>query len=92
VVQNHLRAGVLQGKLRPSTGAAEPNNRMQVREIAGATQDRTLFPAPDAQRSASNGRLSWGEPAYSILSQYPAILDITTYLSLNKLFGALSSS
>jgi hypothetical protein len=41
--------------------------------------------------SASNGRLSWGEQAYNILSQYqasyPAILDIATYLSLNKLFG-----
>jgi len=24
---------------------------------------------------------------YSILSEYPAILDIATYVSLNKLFG-----
>ena len=44
-----------------------------------------------ALRSASNGRLSWGEQAYNILSQYqaeyPAILDIATYLSLNKLLG-----
>src|SRR2546428_1688698 len=41
--------------------------------------------------SASNGRLSWGEQAYNILSQYqasyPAILDIATSLSLNKLLG-----
>jgi hypothetical protein len=29
--------------------------------------------------------LSWGEQAYNILSQYQAILNITTYLSLNKL-------
>jgi hypothetical protein len=34
--------------------------------------------------SASNGRWSWGEQAYNILSHYQAILDITTYLSLNK--------
>ena len=35
--------------------------------------------------------LSWGEQVHSILSQYqaeyPAILDIATSLSLNKLFG-----
>jgi hypothetical protein len=37
-------------------------------------------------------RLSYSEQMYSILSQYqasyPAILDIATYLSLNKLFGS----
>ena len=47
--------------------------------------------APEARRSASNSRLSWGEQADNILSQYPAsypaILDIATDLSLNKLFG-----
>jgi len=32
-------------------------------------------------------RLSWGAQVYSILSQYQAILDIATYLSLNKLLG-----
>jgi len=37
--------------------------------------------------SASTDRLSWGEQAYSILSQYPAIFDIATYLSLNKVSG-----
>src|SRR5262245_60483347 len=37
-------------------------------------------------QSASNGRFSWGEHAYSILSQYQAILDLATYVSLNKLF------
>src|SRR5262249_21704420 len=37
--------------------------------------------------SASNGRLSCGEQAYSLLSEYPAILDIATSLSLKKLFG-----
>src|SRR5262245_43381523 len=37
--------------------------------------------------SASNGRLSWGEQAYRILSQYPAILDIATAVSLNQLSG-----
>jgi hypothetical protein len=41
------------------------------------------------ERSASNGRLSWGEQAYNILSQYQAILDIATYLSLNKLLAPL---
>ena len=40
------------------------------------------------ESSASNGRLAWGEQAYNILSQYQEILDITTYLSLNKLLGA----
>ena len=39
------------------------------------------------QRSASNDRLSWSGQAYNILSQYQAILDITTSLSLNTLFG-----
>jgi hypothetical protein len=32
-------------------------------------------------------RWSIGAQVYSILSQYQAILDIPTYLSLNKLFG-----
>src|SRR5262245_60525792 len=54
---------------------------------ASAPTSLRLPAAAEAQRSASNGRLSWGEQAYNILSQYQAILDITTYLSLNKLFG-----
>jgi hypothetical protein len=52
----------------------------------------SLWAAAQAQRSASKGRLSWGQQGYSILSQYPAILDIATSLSLNKLFGFQSPS
>jgi hypothetical protein len=54
--------------------------------LTGYSGLRPPPPAGDAGRSASNGRLSWGEQTYNILSQYQATLDITTYLSLNKLF------
>jgi hypothetical protein len=57
------------------------------RQTASARPSLPLSAAPEPQRSASNGRLSWGEQASSILSQYPAILDIATDLSLNQLSG-----
>ena len=56
--------------------------------IASARASLRLSAAPEAWRSASNGRLSWSEQASNILSQYQAILDIAAYLSLNKLFGS----
>jgi hypothetical protein len=52
---------------------------------------RTLDSAGEQERSASNGRLSWSEQASNILSQYQAILDIATPLSLNKLFDTSST-
>jgi len=41
-----------------------------------------------ASLSPLDGHQRWslGEQVYSILSEYPAILDIATSLSLNKLF------
>ena len=67
--------------------AVEPTAPMAALWHAGAVHGA----AAHRERSASNSRLSWGEQAHNILSQYQAsyqaILDIATYLSLNKLFG-----
>src|SRR2546428_2548289 len=53
----------------------------------------TGAPWPLCVLSMAISWLSWGEQVHSILSQYqaeyPAILDIATSLSLNKLFGRL---
>jgi len=82
-----LTSGSVGGRVgEPS---ALPRSR---RPPASARASLPLSGAAHRGRSASNGRLSWGEQAYKILSQYPAILDITTYLSLNKLFGYVRPS
>jgi hypothetical protein len=51
----------------------------------------TGAPWPLCGLSMAISWLSWGEQVHSLLSEYPAeypaILDIATYLSLNKLFG-----
>jgi hypothetical protein len=85
-----VRHGLAEPSGWPSTGGREVHERpVLCRNIRRNIQRYWILRhiCRSISCSASNGRLSWGEQAHNILSQYQAILDITTYLSLNNLFG-----
>jgi hypothetical protein len=86
-MKQKLESGSKAPSFRVALATSWPNNALQLTAYSLRSCVAAAIGAAHRQRSASNGRLSWSEQAYNILSQYQAILDIATYLSLNKLFG-----